>query len=369
MTGPMLADLLPLPLIAVIGWLLPRLQRPTLPFGVRIPPDRVTAPVVVRNIRAYRLRVAVTGIAIVAVTAVLLSTLGPATAAATVPALLLSTAGYYLLARKDIRRSKAAENWYAGARQAVVADTGLRTDPERVPWPWTLPVVAVVLVTAVVGIVLYPSMPAVIATNYKNGIADGFQAKSAFTVAVPVLIQVFISGLVVLIVAVSFRSRPVLDPAAPRRSSVQYRVFLRRISRAMLAMMTCVNLSTLLVWSQVWQGRQPGSWTGLASTALIALGVVGLIVVSVRTGQGGSRVRIPDGELAAEHTGAVERDDDRFWRAGGLCYVNKEDPSMLVPKRVGIGWTVNFGNPWGALVLVAPLVLILGITLLSSTHR
>lgn len=31
--------------------------------------------------------------------------------------------------------------------------------------------------------------------------------------------------------------------------------------------------------------------------------------------------------------------------AAGTVYVNAEDPAVLVPKRVGIGWTVNLGNP------------------------
>jgi uncharacterized membrane protein len=39
----------------------------------------------------------------------------------------------------------------------------------------------------------------------------------------------------------------------------------------------------------------------------------------------------------------VRRDDDRFW-VGGLIYVNRDDPAIFVPKRLGLGWTLNFGN-------------------------
>ncbi|MCX4751012.1 DUF5808 domain-containing protein [Kitasatospora sp. NBC_01287] len=51
-------------------------------------------------------------------------------------------------------------------------------------------------------------------------------------------------------------------------------------------------------------------------------------------------------------------DDDRYWRAGGLFYVNRQDPSLLVAKRFGIGWTVNFGNPRCLLLLVGPAVIL-----------
>jgi uncharacterized membrane protein len=56
---------------------------------------------------------------------------------------------------------------------------------------------------------------------------------------------------------------------------------------------------------------------------------------------------------------------DRCWK-GGIFYVNPEDPSLFVSKRLGIGYTLNFGNPWswGVLALIllaaaAPIVLAL----------
>ena len=49
--------------------------------------------------------------------------------------------------------------------------------------------------------------------------------------------------------------------------------------------------------------------------------------------------------------------DDRHWR-GGILYVNRDDPSFLVPKRVGIGWTVNAGHPAGPAVSLGLLVLV-----------
>jgi uncharacterized membrane protein len=55
-------------------------------------------------------------------------------------------------------------------------------------------------------------------------------------------------------------------------------------------------------------------------------------------------------------TGVVFRDDDRYWY-GGFFYNNPDDPDPFVPKRYGLGWTVNFGHPVGKLVLIAMLLL------------
>ncbi len=102
----------------------------------------------------------------------------------------------------------------------------------------------------------------------------------------------------------------------------------------------------------------PGS-PGLAGA--VAVGVtlvttVGMIVVVVvlafRGGQGGWRLRGGAACGGAGGAGAPVGDrtpDERWW--GGLVYINRDDPALWVEKRFGIGWTLNFGNPWAWLVM------------------
>jgi uncharacterized membrane protein len=35
-----------------------------------------------------------------------------------------------------------------------------------------------------------------------------------------------------------------------------------------------------------------------------------------------------------------------------MFYVNRDDPSLIVEKRFGVGYTLNFGN-WKAILLIA----------------
>ena len=44
-----------------------------------------------------------------------------------------------------------------------------------------------------------------------------------------------------------------------------------------------------------------------------------------------------------------QRPPEDSWR--GIFYSNPDDPALLVPKRFGIGYTLNFGNPWAMAVL------------------
>ena len=50
-----------------------------------------------------------------------------------------------------------------------------------------------------------------------------------------------------------------------------------------------------------------------------------------------------------EERDAQDVNNDRHWKYGVLYY-NKEDPAIWVKRRVGIGHTLNFGNPKAVIV-------------------
>jgi uncharacterized membrane protein len=68
---------------------------------------------------------------------------------------------------------------------------------------------------------------------------------------------------------------------------------------------------------------------------------VTVFAVAIRTGQEGNRVHVAAKDDPPSPL--TQRDDDSLWR-GGVFYVNSDDPAVFLPKRFGIGWTVNFGN-------------------------
>jgi Family of unknown function (DUF5808) len=51
-----------------------------------------------------------------------------------------------------------------------------------------------------------------------------------------------------------------------------------------------------------------------------------------------------------------QRPADAAWK--GSFYSNPNDPALLVPKRFGIGYTLNFGNPWSWAVLAFVLLMV-----------
>lgn len=90
---------------------------------------------------------------------------------------------------------------------------------------------------------------------------------------------------------------------------------------------------------------------------LIVLFVILLVVaVGLFLPIGRSRTQ-PGSDAAHEFTGLESRNDDRNWLAG-LIYYNPDDPDLIVPKRLGYGWTINFGHPRGKLFLIVLIALI-----------
>src|SRR5579884_326149 len=53
----------------------------------------------------------------------------------------------------------------------------------------------------------------------------------------------------------------------------------------------------------------------------------------------------------------IFRDDDRYWY-NGIFYNNPDDPALFVPKRFGLGWTLNFGHPQARLFIIGMLVVV-----------
>lgn len=46
---------------------------------------------------------------------------------------------------------------------------------------------------------------------------------------------------------------------------------------------------------------------------------------------------------------------DRHWKLGGMVYFNPDDPTVNVPKRFGVGITLNMARPISWVIILLPL--------------
>jgi uncharacterized membrane protein len=208
--------------VAVVGALIcatPLATRPTLQFGVRVPAQQASAPVVRGQRRAYYWRTAAIA---VCCTVVALSLHGHGSwwlARVILLAEIATDIGCFWIARRNIAAARDAGHWLTGVRQAIVADTGWRTDPPRFPVAWLMPALAVIAATAVTGALRYPGLPARIATGFGG---PGHSApRSVVTVFSVVAGQLYVTALWTGLLLTIYRSRPDIEVADVAASALR----------------------------------------------------------------------------------------------------------------------------------------------------
>jgi uncharacterized membrane protein len=374
---------LPALLIGFLSLLTPLLTPRTVQFGVRLPAERAGDPVVAHARRTYWIGIgAVTAVAVSA--GLFVRSAGAAAIVADLVELVGSVAAY-LLARSHVADAKRDGHWFEGRRQVTVTDTTLRTRPEPFPWPWTLPAVAITVGTAVVGAVRYPHLPPRLVSHYDaGGHPTSYTDKTFVSAFGLVMVQIAVTALIVVLSRVTARGKAELDAQDPHAAE-RHRRFVTAMARCLLVLAAAVDLTMFFAALAMWNLVSSTGFFPVLLIAPIVVATAGLVVVTVRVGQGGSRLRVEGAEAASSGiglgtgsgigsgagnrigNGAVNRDDDRFWKLG-MVYVNREDPAVFVQKRFGVGWTVNFGRPAVVGLLVGILAIAVLVPVLTGSH-
>ena len=360
MSAGTLASVIIVPFFGATLCIAPAVTRPTVPFGVRVPPERARATVIRHERYVYFWRTAALGLG-ATITAVLLQGHGSWWLTRIIQLLLVAAdLGCYWLARNKIIAVKRAEDWYAGHRQVVATDTSWRTDPPRFPVRWLIPALAVIAATVIVGVLRYPGLPARLAVGFGGHGAPKSVVSAFAIVAGQLYVTVLWSGLMLIV----YRSRPDIEAADPAASTRRYRRFLAAFTRAVLTLLALVNLTLLLAALSKWQVYRLSGLGSALPVLPFAIGLLILAVVTVHTGQGG--FRLSGGRVGGRAGGragggagdgpvaGTDRDDDRFWKAG-LIYLNRDDPAIMVAARFGVGWTFNVANPMAWLIIAGML--------------
>ncbi len=129
-----------------------------------------------------------------------------------------------------------------------------------------------------------------------------------------------------------------------------------RLAAATVLFLAGVFIAGLIGWTSLLPLRSNPDASPSMGWMLLATAAFGVtvVVVLVRNRPG----RVP----AAPGAPVGDRTADRDWKAG-MFYVNRNDPALLIEKRFGVGYTLNFGHPWAWILLgtllLAPWIVVL----------
>ena len=158
-----------------------------------------------------------------------------------------------------------------------------------------------------------------------------------WTILAAYLVMCVVCSLIVI--GMVYFSRQISASGAPAREERRFRWI--GVAVTMAAGYLTASLAFLPLFPHV-----TIAFGGIAAV-LVAV-IIGALEL-VRRGQGGERLAVADSSTEA----ISDRTPDACW-IWGIFYYNPEDPALMVEKRFGIGWTLNFAHrgAWAFMILI-----------------
>lgn len=345
------------------------LQPPGLPLSVRVPQAHAKDAAVTAAIRGFRWALLAAWV-LTAVVTVLLAAVEQTPLAVVIPVLLYAALAVValVLSRRVIVRAKRAGHWFEGIPVRMSAQI-TQSEYHHPPIVWPALAAIVLAAATAVTVALYPTLPDPIPVHFTvAGSPDSWAARSIWSVfgilIVGAAVVVLLNALA--LVATRYSARTQADDTAEQatlRTRVQRRMLTSLLSE--LSFVIALGISALELAQRLLPGAK-------SATAASAIGLVILVMAVVISNVARARVQLRPANVRDSRSPRPDAiDDDQHWKAG-LFYVNRDDPSLVVPRRFGLGWTLNFGRPGGVVITILLFLVLAGVvtaTLLVAHSR
>ncbi|WP_077211957.1 DUF1648 domain-containing protein [Bacillus dakarensis] len=249
---------------------------------------------------------------------------------------------------------KKKHNISDNVKHVQITDLSVRSQDEMLPWyVYLLPVLITVGLLGYT-ILKYDVLPEKIPTHWgPNGKPDAFTVKNPFS-AVTLPLTLLVMQLMFMGINIGTKKSGIKLSAASTNASRIRQLTLRKYSSWFLFIVS-VFLTMMLSFFHL-TTIHPGLFIDKAMVAIpftfLIIVLLGTLIFAVKVGRA-------DKQTAEDPKSDItDIDEDSYWK-GGLFYFNKNDPSIFVEKRFGVGWSINFANPMGYLIVVVPLLVIL----------
>ncbi len=347
-----------IPLLGALAALTPYLMPKRECFAVTIPDSAQHDPCLRGFKRRYLTSMLILTAALSVVSAVLLANrlLEAFIALCVVGMFVLMLTSYALMLyfRVKVKKYKKAQGWKS-EKDRSVSYVGYEDFPKPLSMKWCWIYVPIIVVVGLIGIIGYPAMPDMVSMHLDiQGNETDFQPKSYALVAFPVAFCIFIAIVMTFSQWSIVRSKKANDPSMPAASLWAYGMF----ARAQSMLLVVMGLSMTALFGILLQLSMIGAISIVQAVLPMIVALVIIMIASTAVnlvyGQNGSRLiaRMSD-------SGEMLRDNDEYWKLG-IFYCNPNDPSLFLPERFGIGWTMNFSRPavWAILAVLVAVIIV-----------
>lgn len=345
-------------IVIAIQTAIPFLVKRTVIFGVTVPDKQINNPTLTSYKKKYSMLVSLLSLITLACYTIWVLTSNPVEEQSVLIGTIIQFAiilfSFSLYFYFNGKTNQLKKTWKNIEPQVRIADLSVRAQDEMLPWyVYLLPILITI---GVIGytIVQYDLLPEQIPTHWGiNGEADAFTEKTPVSaVSLPVILLVMQVMFVGIHVGTK-KSGIKLNARATTASRIR-QLTLRKYT-SWLMFLTTFLLTAMFSFFQL-RTIHPNLIDGtIVMTAPVLFLIVTLgstVAFAIKVGRSDKiNIEETDSEVS-------DYDDDSHW-VGGLFYFNRQDPSIFVEKRFGVGWTINFGNPIGYLIVLVPLAVII----------
>ena len=345
--------------IFLFGLFIPRLTRKEIILGVRIPQAFRDHDEVRRIKKSYtRNYMLIIGLPSIVIIVLQLMKIPPIIHVLSILVLCALFFVNYYFCHKSLREIKIANKWKEGYQETSVMDIGYKPGEALVsPWWFSIPL-ALILIQVILVLYKYDSLPDTLPLHYDaSGNIDRWGNKSYRLMFMMPAMEILLTGVMFFIYKIIGWSKQQLSVEAPEDSKTRNRIFRRRWSAFMIILSVLLIIPTFSIHLFTLQILK--IHFGILLFGIIILEPMLILLVAgwiaYTTGQSGSRIKLK--EKPEQDKNKIDRDDDKYWKAG-IIYYNPDDPAIFVEKRFGVGWTFNFGNKIALFLAFALIILI-----------
>ena len=193
----------------------------------------------------------------------------------------------------------------------------------------------------------YNTMPDIIPTHWGiNGKADAFSKKSIASLGSIILMSIFTGLLIYISSLAALRTRFKLNPNSIEESKIINLRYLNKFGITFLILNISMNMLFISTLVATVNSSDLNIYIMLFTTISLIFSSIYLIYIYYK---------LPNNSKNVAYT--VD-DNDSKWILGSFYY-NKNDPSLFVQKRFGVGWTVNLATKKGKIYIIIPFIIII----------
>jgi uncharacterized membrane protein len=181
--------------------------------------------------------------------------------------------------------------------------------------------------------------------NFK-GVADGFVENTFRNFLLQIGLLLFIVLILILMSILTMKSRIKIDTEDIDSSKKVTLKFLNYLGYSFLGLIISLSIIYINSVYSIINGTDINFYFYIISTVLMILSAILLIVQFVKSSN-------------LKSSSSFTPDDKEENWLFGLIYYNKNDPSLMIPKRFGVGWTINAANPIGKIIYIGIALLLI----------